>query len=253
MAGRFTPIRFLSGVARSVAWFASTSVRAARDARRDGDSSNLDYVYASTLSRGFVRSLGLTYRVKNEERLTASQPCVYVVNHRSNLDLITLARIFPPGTIVIGKKQVLKVPLFGTIFEQGGNITIDRKNRDDARAGFDAAEKAILDDKRSIWVFPEGTRNHGRKLLPFKKGAFHLARNTGVPLVPIVCAAPDSWIDPKTLYLAREVFIVIHVLAPIDPAAFGSVDELAAHTWSVMNEALTRAAEELSAGSAEAR
>ena len=246
MGARFTPIRFLSGVARAVAWFASTSVRAARDARRDGDSSNLDYVYASTLSRGFVRSLGLTYRIRNEERLTASQPCVYVVNHRSNLDLITLARIFPPGTIVIGKKQVLKVPLFGTIFEQGGNITIDRTNRDDARAGFDAAERAIVEQKRSIWVFPEGTRNHGKRLLPFKKGAFHLARNTGVPVIPIVCAAPDSWIDPKTFYLARSVPIVIHVLAAIDPARFETVDELTSHAWSVMNGALSGAADELS-------
>lgn len=249
MASRFTPLRFVSGVARSLAWFASTSVRVARDARRKGNSSSLDFDYASALSRGFTRALNLEYEIRNEERLTASQPCVYAANHRSNLDLITLARIFPPDTIVIGKREVLKVPLFGTIFEQGGNIAIDRSNQEDARAGFAEAERALVEGKRSIWVFPEGTRNHGRGLLPFKKGAFHLARNANVPVVPIVCAVPDRWIDPRTLYLAPQVTIVIDVLEAIDPARFESVDDLTDSTWEVMNEALSRAERELSARS----
>ena len=240
MGVRFTPFRFLTGVSRSILWFVSTSLDVAGKARTQGETTSLDYVYASTLSRGFTKYLRLKHEIHHEERLTAAQPCVYVVNHRSNLDLITLSRVFPPDTIVIGKKQVLKVPLFGKIFEQGGNISIDRTNSDDARAGFAEAERAIVDKRRSIWVFPEGTRNHGKALLPFKKGAFHLARNAGVPVVPIVCSVPNRWVEGKKLFLAKETKVVIEVLEPIDSTAFESVEALASHAHTMMKEALER-------------
>ncbi|HUF17565.1 MAG TPA: lysophospholipid acyltransferase family protein [Thermoanaerobaculia bacterium] len=242
--GATAPLRFLSGVLRSVLWFAQTSLSLSRSPLSGDEAGNFDHIYASRLSEGFRKYLNLRYEIFHEERLTAAQPCVYVVNHRSNLDVITLSRVFPLNTIVIGKKEVLRAPLFGTIFERGGNIAIDRKNSDNARAGFARAERAIVEMGRSIWVFPEGTRNHGRPLLPFRKGAFHLARNAGVPVVPIVCAVPDGWVSGRRMFLARETTVRIEVLEPIASDGFDSVDDFVKQAHDAMSEALVR----LSAG-----
>lgn len=235
-----TPLRFLSGVSRSVFWFARTSLSLSRSALPPEEAGNLDHIYASRLSQGFCQYLNLRYEIFHEDRLTAVQPCVYVVNHQSNLDVITLSRVFPPNTIVIGKKEVLKAPLFGTIFKRGGNIAIDRGNSENARAGFAEAEHAIKTIGRSIWVFPEGTRNHGRGLLPFRKGAFHLARNADVPVVPLVCAVPKRWLVGRRMYLARETLVRIEVLEPIDSNSFESIDELVQHTREAMKAALEK-------------
>lgn len=69
-----------------------------------------------------------------------------------------------------------------------GTVFIDRANRKNAFAAFDSAVKEIQNNKQSVWIFPEGTRSYFNKpdLLPFKKGAFHLAVQAGVPIVPVV-------------------------------------------------------------------
>lgn len=69
-----------------------------------------------------------------------------------------------------------------------GTVFIDRSNRKSAIAAFDSAVKEIKRDRKSVWIFPEGTRSYYDKpdLLPFKKGAFHLAVQAGVPIVPVV-------------------------------------------------------------------
>lgn len=71
-----------------------------------------------------------------------------------------------------------------------GTVFIDRANRKSAIAAFDGAIREIRDNKQSVWIFPEGTRSYFSQadLLPFKKGAFHLAIQAGVPIVPIVVA-----------------------------------------------------------------
>lgn len=71
-----------------------------------------------------------------------------------------------------------------------GTVFIDRSNRKSAIAAFDGAIREIRDNKQSVWIFPEGTRSHfpTPDLLPFKKGAFHLAIQAGVPIVPVVVA-----------------------------------------------------------------
>ena len=96
----------------------------------------------------------------------------------------------------------------------------------------------------SIFIMPEGTRNYGT-LRPFKKGAFHLARNTGVPLQPMVCAAPGRWLDGTRLWVAPHVDVLIEVLEPVDPAQFDSVERLIENTRERMAVALARLEAEL--------
>lgn len=228
-------LRFIFRSVRAVLAFAEAGIESARYARTHPDADDVSHHYSSRLARGFERTLGLRYVIGNGQRLLDSQPCLYFANHRSNLDLVTMCGVFPPRTVVIGKIEVTKVPFFGTIFVKGKNITINRKDHSDSMAGMALAERAITEQRLSVFVFPEGTRNFG-KLRKFKKGGFHLAINTGSPIVPLVCAVPRDWVSPgRTL---KQIDVRIDVLEPIDPRQFVSLEELMEHTRSVMGAAL---------------
>jgi len=228
-------LRFIYRSVRAVLAFAEAGIESARYARTHPDADDVSYHYSSRLARGFERTLGLRYVIRNSERLLDSQPCVYFANHRSNLDVVTLIAAFPPRTVVIGKIEVTRVPWFGTIFVKGKNIAIDRKDHSDSMAGMAKAERAITDQRLSVFVFPEGTRNFG-KMRKFKKGGFHLARNTGRPIVPLVCAVPKGWVSPRRM--RKQTDVLIDVLEPIDPNSFASLEELMDHTRAVMGSAL---------------
>ncbi|WP_341963728.1 1-acylglycerol-3-phosphate O-acyltransferase [Pseudomonas sp. RC10] len=114
-----------------------------------------------------------------------SRPCVIVANHQSNYDLFILGNIVPPRTVCIGKKSLKWVPFFGQLFWLAGNVLIDRGNPLRARLSIRKTTEALQHKDTSIWVFPEGTRNQGKGLLPFKRGAFQMAIDAGVPIVPV--------------------------------------------------------------------
>jgi len=114
-----------------------------------------------------------------------SRPCVIVANHQSNYDLFVLGNIVPPRTVCIGKKSLKWVPFFGQLFWLAGNVLIDRGNPLRARLSIRQTTETLQHKDTSIWVFPEGTRNLGKGLLPFKRGAFQMAIEAGVPIVPV--------------------------------------------------------------------
>ncbi|MDD1968905.1 lysophospholipid acyltransferase family protein [Pseudomonas sp. NPDC090203] len=114
-----------------------------------------------------------------------SRPCVIVANHQSNYDLFILGNIVPPRTVCIGKKSLKWVPFFGQLFWLAGNVLIDRGNPLRARLSIRKTTETLQRKDTSIWVFPEGTRNLGKGLLPFKRGAFQMAVDAGVPIIPV--------------------------------------------------------------------
>lgn len=242
-----TPVRFLRYAALAIGWFAKSSLKMLRRARRgDAPDPNLLHLYAQELARGWSRFLGLDVTIRHKERLTDFQPCVYIANHRSNLDIPTLAGVLPQRTVVIAKKELLKVPFLGRMLIAGQNIVIDRQNHANAQAGIGQAERAIREDRISIWVFPEGHRDHGT-LLPFKKGAFHLARNAEVTLVPIVHATSPRWVDARRLSVRKRTRVLVEILEPIDPSTFPSITACIQHAQTVVRETLSRLEEELAA------
>jgi 1-acyl-sn-glycerol-3-phosphate acyltransferase len=232
-----TPFRLLARSGKALGWFIRASLVTIGEISRTEIDHNLLHRYGSRLSTGWKRIFRISHDVRNRERLVASQPCVYVANHRSNLDVITMCEILPPNTLVIGKQELRRIPLLGRIFVRGGNIPINRKDADAARKAIERAEETIRNHGRSIFIFPEGTRNYGR-LLPFKKGAFHLARNAGVVIQPLVCAATPHWMRGSRLWLAPSVDVVIEVLEPVDPNDFETVDLMIEETRRRMAEAL---------------
>jgi len=105
-----------------------------------------------------------------------------------------------------------------------GAVFIDRKNRNDAVKAFDQVSKAMKDQGLSLWVFPEGTRSNlpFPDLLPFKKGAFHLAVQAQVPIVPIVCENYHRYFDGKSRFESGTVRI--RVLDPVETKGLKSED-----------------------------
>ena len=129
----------------------------------------------------------LRLRVKAEVSALTDKPhgCVIVANHQSNYDLFVFGNVVPRRTVCIGKKSLKWVPLFGQLFWLAGNVLIDRGNTHKARRSMLTTTETLQHKDTSIWVFPEGTRNLGEELLPFKKGAFQMAIAAGVPIVPV--------------------------------------------------------------------
>ena len=181
-------------------------------------------VFARLLARVGLPIFGFRVHVENQNRLYMNQPCIYVANHQSNLDIFTMSPMFPYRTVVIGKKELKWVPLFGLFFMGAGNIMINRSDRSHSLAGLEAAAKHIHESGASVWIFPEGTRNRGAaEMLPFKKGAFRLAIAAQVPIVPIVHQHLYSYAQIEDRRLIGGD-ILIRVLEPVPTAGMTVTD-----------------------------
>jgi len=132
-----------------------------------------------------LRILGLKPELDVQAMMANQRSCVIVANHQSNYDLFVLGSVVPRRTVTLGKKSLKWVPLFGQIYWLAGNVLIDRGNAEKAKQAMLTTTDTLQHRDTSIWVFAEGTRNLGQGLLPFKKGAFQMAINAGVPIIPL--------------------------------------------------------------------
>jgi 1-acyl-sn-glycerol-3-phosphate acyltransferase len=168
--------------------------------------------------------MGLRVHVEGAEHLE-NRPAVFVVNHQSGLDLAVLATVYPKGAVIIAKKELRKIPVFGLMFEAFGNVMINRADRKNALAELNDAVIEMKARNLSVWVFAEGTRNaSGEGLLPFKKGAFYMALQLQAPVVSIVCSRIERLVNFKKKY-ARSGNLVVRVLPPISTQGL-SVNEV---------------------------
>ena len=142
-------------------------------------------VFGRIYSWGGTRILGIKLNISGLENTAEMPPSVVIANHQDNLDLYICGAAVPKRTVSVGKKSLLYIPGFGLLYWLAGNVLIDRSSSKNSKATLTATTEALTKGNRSIWVFPEGTRNHGENLLPFKKGAFRMAIEAGAPIVPI--------------------------------------------------------------------
>jgi 1-acyl-sn-glycerol-3-phosphate acyltransferase len=180
--------------------------------------------YARALERLMQPALGVRVEVIGGENLRASRPCVYVSNHQSAYDVPVLAGIYPEGTVLIAKKELRSIPLFGWLYEATGNLLIDRSSNPGSIQRLKEAETAIRERGVSVWIFPEGTRGKvPGKLLPFKKGAFYMAIAAGAPVVPVVVSPIAPLFHVGRRYI-RKGTVQIRVLDPLPTRGLGEAD-----------------------------
>ena len=169
--------------------------------------------------------------VSGAGNLWSARPCVFVFNHQSKLDTIIVMKLLREGITGVAKKEAANVPGFGQLFRLAGVAFVDRANSSRARAALAPAVDKIREEGLSLVIAPEGTRSATPKLGPFKKGAFHIAMQAGVPVVPIVMrnVGEVMWRGAQTL---RPGTIEACVLDPVDTSAW-SAKTVAEHAEEV--------------------
>uniref|UniRef100_A0A8D0RWF9 1-acyl-sn-glycerol-3-phosphate acyltransferase n=1 Tax=Sus scrofa TaxID=9823 RepID=A0A8D0RWF9_PIG len=134
---------------------------------------------------------GIRVEVRGAHHFPPSQPYVVVSNHQSSLDLLGMMEVLPGRCVPIAKRELLWAGSAGLACWLAGVIFIDRKRTGDAISVMSEVAQTLLTQDVRVWVFPEGTRNHNGSMLPFKRGAFHLAVQAQVMLCPFLCWVPS--------------------------------------------------------------
>ncbi len=172
------------------------------------------YPLANLGARIWLKACGAKVKVKGTENLDPSRSYIFVSNHRSYLDTAVLFAFTGRKMGILAKKELLKIPIFGQGMSFVNIIAIDRSNPEKALESMQKAKK-ILEEGYSVGVFAEGTRAMPGELLPFKKGAFHLALQTQTPIVPVAIKNTD-WMMGKKAGTLFPGTIEIVFLPPIE-------------------------------------
>lgn len=188
----------------------------ADDQRRKVDSM-ITHAAAATL-----RATGVRMRVTGAEHARAPRPAVFVFNHQSQFDMVVLAAVLGAGFTGIVKKEVTANPVFGPLLRFAGATFIDRSDSAGARAALTPVVETLRGGL-SIVVAPEGTRSLTPRVGSFKKGAFHIAKQAGVPVIPVVIrnAGEIVWRDSMVV---RKGTVDVAVLPPIDVSGWDAED-----------------------------
>ncbi len=188
--------------------------------------------------------IGLDLNIKGEEHLWEQRPAVFIFNHQSKADVIILARLLRRDIAGVGKKEIRNIPIIGQVMELGGVVLIDRENSSSAIEAMRPLVDVMRNDGKSVCLAPEGTRATSPKLGQFKKGAFHLAMQAGVPIVPIVIHNALD-VAPKGDFVFRAATVEVEVLPPVDTSEW-SPDTVNEHVTSVRNMFLKVLGQEIS-------
>ncbi|KAJ3177405.1 1-acylglycerol-3-phosphate O-acyltransferase [Geranomyces variabilis] len=182
-----------------------------------GRPGTTNFMVARTMAFLGPLLTGVRVRVEGADILaTTNVPAVFVANHQSSLDILCLGHVFPDKVVVMAKKSIKFVPLMGWFMALANNVFVDRSNRGSAIETMATVAVFLKKHEYGLWLFPEGTRSHQTddSILPFKKGAFHLAVQGHIPIVPIVFSTYKPCWDPKTRTFEAGT-ITVKVLEPI--------------------------------------
>lgn len=153
------------------------------------------------------------------DRIDWRCPQVLVSNHVSFYDVFALAAILPAPYAFVAKKELERIPFFGMAWKAAGHISVDRSDRAAAIQSLRRAGESIREQRSTVIIFPEGTRSPTGRLLPFKKGAFMLAMEAGVPVVPVIVRGSAEIQRPGSFYVHPGV-IQVDFGEPLDPADY---------------------------------
>jgi 1-acyl-sn-glycerol-3-phosphate acyltransferase len=143
------------------------------------------------------------------ESVPKSTACIFMANHVSNLDPPALIPRIPGRTSVFLKRSLMKVPVLGYGMKLGEFVPVDRDGRVDAAIESVRAAQRVLEKGLHITTFVEGTRSRSGRMLPFKKGPFYLAMETGAPCIPVSIHGTEAMmakgsiaVRPGTAYIS---------------------------------------------------
>ncbi|KAK0404580.1 hypothetical protein QR680_017523 [Steinernema hermaphroditum] len=189
-----------------------------------------------------VRWLGMEVTLRHPERLESAEPFVIVANHQSALDVFTMTHCWPKNCVSLLKSSLKYIPGFNLCTYLCHAVYVDRFNRKEAKNSLVNVMDAIVNHKRKVFIYPEGSRHASpdEEFLPFKMGAFVIAKRANIPIVPVVFSSYQPFYDYTSSKFERNGHVVIEALEPIDSRDFETANELAAATRERMHETYKR-------------
>jgi 1-acyl-sn-glycerol-3-phosphate acyltransferase len=188
-------------------------------------SFSLLFRWGMRIARLGTRAAGIVVDTQWRAPLDPARPCIFLSNHISNLDPPILLPLMPGRFSVFIKRSLMKLPLLGYCMKLADFIPVDRDGRvESAKESVEVAAR-VLASGVHVMSFVEGTRSRDGRLLPFKKGPFYLAMETGAPVVPVSIWGTETMMKKGGMRLYPGVaHVTFH--APLFPADFASREEL---------------------------
>ncbi len=182
-------------------------------------------------------------KIRGKENIDKKQSYVIVSNHQSQYDIFVLYGWLGIDFKWVMKKELRKAPFIGISCEKIGHIFVDRSNKKAAIESINNAKKRIVNGT-SVIFFPEGTRSRTNKMRPFKKGAFRMAKDLNLPILPITIKGTRDILPPDTFDIfPGKVEVIVH--EPVDTADFNkdNIMELMAEVRKIIEGPLNASKE----------
>jgi len=201
-------------------------------------NSKLSYLPARMWGRLFCHLCFVRVKVYGLEKLQPKQSYVFALNHQSMFDIFVVYGWFPFIFKWMMKSELRKIPLVGKACDAAGHIFINRSNAIEAKRCLEKAE-AQLKNGVSLVVFPEGTRTKTGEMGKFKRGAFRVATDLGLPIVPVTLKGSYERLHRNTFNVTPGT-IELHIHQPIDVVPYlpDNSAELIQKTYDVISSAL---------------
>jgi 1-acyl-sn-glycerol-3-phosphate acyltransferase len=185
--------------------------------------------------------VGIFMQVKNKHYIKKGQAYVITPNHSSYLDILILYQTFTQYFVFMGKKELANIPVFNIFFKKM-NIPVDRKSIMSGKRAMNRCEEE-LEKGRSVVIFPEGTiSDNVPEMLNFKSGAFKLAIDKQVPIIPITFLTNHKRVEMAGLFSGKAspgiARAIIHEPIPTVGMTEKDIDPLKNRVFNIINDEL---------------
>lgn len=199
---------------------------------------NFLYFVGMGLAHLSVRVAGVKIKMVGLENFDQAGTYIFMSNHVSNLDPPVLAPLIPRRTSVLAKRELWRIPILNKALDLAEIVPVERSNREAAIQSIRRAAE-VMSHHINMTIYPEGTRSRDGRLLPFKKGPFHLSSESGFPIVPVtILGTYEMWPKGRNIIRGGTATLVFH--PPIDPQKFSSKEDLMEAVRQAINSALPK-------------
>jgi 1-acyl-sn-glycerol-3-phosphate acyltransferase len=201
-------------------------------------TGNVNFLYwiGMGLALAGAKIAGARIKLVGLDKIDPAGTYIFMSNHVSNIDPPILVPLIPGRTSVLAKKEIWRIPILSKALDLAEIVPVERSNRDAAIQSIRRASE-VMKHHINMTIFPEGTRSPDGRLMPFKKGPFHLAAETGFPIVPVTILGTYEMM-PKGSSIVKSGTATLVFHSPVDPKQFASRDELVEAVRAAINSAL---------------